>query len=61
MVTDPVCTEDLFPTLLGLSGLRPRDPKPGLDLTPVARGDVAASFGHRYAVAYGLLQQAERT
>ena len=27
----------------------------------VARGDAGGSFGHRYAVAYGLLQQAERT
>jgi arylsulfatase A-like enzyme len=39
VVDDPVCTEDLFPTLLGLAGLAPRDPKPGADLTPLARGD----------------------
>ncbi|WP_157756810.1 sulfatase [Plantactinospora sp. KBS50] len=37
-VADPVCTEDLFPTLLGLAGITPRDPKPGLNLAPVARG-----------------------
>lgn len=38
VVADPVCTEDLFPTLLGLAGLTPRDPKPGLDLAPVLAG-----------------------
>lgn len=40
VVADPVSTEDLFPTLLGLAGLRPRDAKPGLDLTPIAAGAV---------------------
>jgi arylsulfatase A-like enzyme len=39
VVEDPVCTEDLFPTLLGLAGITPRDPKPGLDLAPIARGE----------------------
>jgi arylsulfatase A-like enzyme len=39
VIDDPVCTEDLFPTLLGLAGLRPRDPKPGLDLTPRIRDE----------------------
>lgn len=38
VVDDPVCTEDLFPTLLGLAGTTPRDPKPGLDLSPLVRG-----------------------
>ncbi len=38
VIDDPVCTEDLFPTLLGLAGLAPRDPKPGLDLTPLIGG-----------------------
>lgn len=38
VIEDPVCTEDLFPTLLGLAGLAPRDPKPGLDLTSVVDG-----------------------
>jgi arylsulfatase A-like enzyme len=38
VVDDAVCTEDLFPTLLGLAGLMPRDPKPGVDLTPLIRG-----------------------
>jgi arylsulfatase A-like enzyme len=38
VIQDPVCTEDLFPTLLGLAGHRPRDPKPGLDLTPLIDG-----------------------
>ncbi len=41
VVEDPICTEDLFPTLLGVAGLAPRDPKPGHDLTPLMRGDVA--------------------
>ncbi|MEV4539496.1 sulfatase [Asanoa sp. NPDC049518] len=39
VVPDPVCTEDLFPTLLGLAGVTPRDPKPGLDLSPLVRGE----------------------
>ncbi len=39
VVDDPVCTEDLFPTLLGLAGVVPRDPKPGLDLSPLVRGE----------------------
>ncbi|MGA8116489.1 MAG: sulfatase [Actinocatenispora sp.] len=39
VVDDPVCTEDLFPTLLGLAGITPRDGKPGINLAPVARGE----------------------
>lgn len=39
VVADPVSTEDLFPTLLGLAGVVSRDPKPGLDLSPLTRGD----------------------
>jgi arylsulfatase A-like enzyme len=39
VVAEPTCTEDLFPTLLGLADLTPRDPKPGLDLSPLARGE----------------------
>jgi arylsulfatase A-like enzyme len=35
IIKEPVCTEDLYPTLLGLCGLRPKDDKPGLDLTPL--------------------------
>ena len=42
VIEDPVCTEDLFPTLLGVSGLTPRDPKPGIDLAPLIRGDVTS-------------------
>jgi arylsulfatase A-like enzyme len=38
VVDEPVCTEDLFPTLLGLAGVAPRDPKPGLNLAPIACG-----------------------
>ncbi|MEV0715534.1 sulfatase [Asanoa sp. NPDC050611] len=41
VVDDPVCTEDLFPTLLGLAGVAPRDPKPGIDLSPLVRGEAA--------------------
>jgi len=40
VLDEPTCTEDLFPTLLGLAGISPRDPKPGIDLTPLMRGDV---------------------
>jgi len=38
-VADPICTEDLFPTLLGLAGITPREPKPGINLAPIARGE----------------------
>jgi arylsulfatase A-like enzyme len=38
-VDDPTCTEDLFPTLLGLAGIGPRDPGPGADLSPLIRGE----------------------
>jgi arylsulfatase A-like enzyme len=38
-VDDPVCTEDLFPTLLGVAGLSPRDPKPGVNLAPIVAGE----------------------
>jgi arylsulfatase A-like enzyme len=41
VIDTPTCTEDLFPTLLAAAGIRPRDPKPGADLTPLIRGDVA--------------------
>ncbi len=40
MIDDPICTEDLFPTLLGLAGITPRDPKPGINLAPIARGEM---------------------
>jgi arylsulfatase A-like enzyme len=33
-----VHTEDIFPTLLGLAGLSPRDELPGIDLAGVVRG-----------------------
>jgi arylsulfatase A-like enzyme len=38
VVGEPSCTEDLFPTLLGVVGLTPREPKPGRDLTPLISG-----------------------
>lgn len=38
VVDVPTCTEDLFPTLLGLAGLTPRDRKPGMDLTALIHG-----------------------
>lgn len=38
MVDDPTNTEDLFPTILGLAGLTPKNPVPGADLTPLIRG-----------------------
>lgn len=41
-VDDPTCTEDLFPTLLGLAGLTPRDPLPGTDLAPLVDGRAKA-------------------
>ncbi len=39
VVDEPVATEDLFPTILGLGGLRPRDDLHGCDLTPLMRGE----------------------
>lgn len=41
VIDDPTCTEDFFPTLLGLVGLRPREPKHGLDLSSLVRGELA--------------------
>lgn len=40
VIGEPICSEDLFPTLLGLAGLGPRDPKPGRDLTRLLCGAV---------------------
>lgn len=40
VISDPVCTEDLFPTLLGLGGISPREGKPGINLAPLVRGEV---------------------
>ena len=39
VLIDPTCTEDLFPTFLGLTGRTPRDPLPGMDLSRVIRGE----------------------
>lgn len=36
----PTCTEDLFPTLLGLCGLPSRQDLPGTDLAPLIRGEI---------------------
>ena len=36
-ICDPVSTEDLFPTFLGLAGITPRDTLPGMNLVPVIR------------------------
>lgn len=41
-VAEPVCTEDLFPTICSLAGIAPRDALPGSDLTPLAAGEVDA-------------------
>ena len=38
VINDPVCTEDLFPTILGLVGLKPKEEKEGMDLTPLIHG-----------------------
>jgi len=37
-IDDPTCTEDWYPTILGLAGLGAGD-KPGEDLTPLLRGE----------------------
>lgn len=38
---DPVCAEDLFPTILGLTGLRPAQDVPGMDISPLVRRESA--------------------
>jgi arylsulfatase A-like enzyme len=40
VVEDPTCSEDLFPTILGLAGLTSANPSPGIDLSPLIRGDI---------------------
>lgn len=42
IIDDPTCSEDLFPTFLGLTGLTPRPDLPGLDLVPLIKGEIAA-------------------
>lgn len=39
VIGEPVGTEDLYPTLCGLAGISPRQPRPGADLTPLIRGE----------------------
>ena len=39
-IVDPICTEDFFPTLLGLAGIGPSGDLPGDDLTPLIHGRV---------------------
>jgi arylsulfatase A-like enzyme len=38
VLQEPTCTEDLFPTFLGLAGRTPRDELPGTDLSHLIRG-----------------------
>lgn len=40
VLPDPTCTEDLFPTLLGLAGLKPKNSLLGTNLAPLVRGEV---------------------
>ena len=40
LIADPICTEDFFPTLLGLAGLQPSSTLPGTDLTPLLHGQI---------------------
>ena len=42
VIKDPTCTEDLFPTLLGLAGITPKNEVPGTNLTPLIHGDINA-------------------
>ena len=41
VIEDPVSTEDLFPTILGLAGLKPGDALPGENLAPLIHGNVS--------------------
>jgi len=40
--TAPTCTEDMFPTLLGMAGVTARDPMPGHDLTQLIKDGTSA-------------------
>ena len=40
-IADPTCTEDLYPTLLGLVDLKPHKNVAGMNLTPIIRGHQA--------------------
>ncbi|MDA0747180.1 MAG: hypothetical protein O2954_11710, partial [bacterium] len=40
VISDPIATEDLFPTILGFAGLKPQNPLPGANLTPLIHGEV---------------------
>jgi arylsulfatase A-like enzyme len=42
VIAEPIATEDLFPTLLGLAGLPPRRDVPGHDFAPRLRGTAPA-------------------
>ncbi|MFW6286375.1 MAG: sulfatase-like hydrolase/transferase [Candidatus Sumerlaeota bacterium] len=42
VVEEPVATEDIFPTILGLCGLPARDELHGADCTPLMRGEIEA-------------------
>jgi arylsulfatase A-like enzyme len=39
VIDDPTSTEDLFPTILGLAGLTPKNDVPGTDLSQLTRGE----------------------
>lgn len=39
-IPDPIHTEDIFPTVIGLAGFSPRDSVPGIDLTPLIHGRI---------------------
>lgn len=41
-IGEPTSTEDLFPTLLGMAGLKPAHVLPGFDLSPLVRGEEEA-------------------
>ncbi len=38
VIKHPTCSEDFFPTFLGLTGLKPQNPLPGTDLTSLIKG-----------------------
>jgi len=51
-VDDPVSTEDLYPTLLGLCGITPKQKIPGENLAPLIKGDCSSLDGEGVLIEF---------